>query len=328
MSVLVLTDAEIERLLSVADCIPIMVSALTSLARGEAEQPLRLVVQPDRAPGFLAVMPAYVGGADAAFGLKAVGVFNGNVALGKDSHQGSVTLYDGMTGELLALMNASVITAIRTAAVSGVATKLLARADAGVLAIIGSGVEARTHLMAMSAVRTLREVRVAGRDAAKAQAFAEAMRSRVDAPIRVATSIEDAVRGADLVVTVTNSSEPVLRREWVADGAHINAVGAALRTTRELDSATVAASRLFVDRRESTQNESGDYLIPLADGVIKDDHIRGELGELLLGTVAGRGSDDEITLFKSLGLAVEDLATARWLFDRAKAEGVGTSVDF
>ncbi len=328
MPVLILTDAEIEELLSVADCIPLMETALRELAEGGAHQPLRMIVQAPGAAGILALMPAYSARPTPEFGLKAVGVFPGNVAKGKDAHQGTVTLYDGETGELEALMNASAVTAIRTAAVSGVATKLLAREDAGTLAIIGAGVQARTHLLAMAAVRPVRVARVTSRDPERARRFVDEMRDRVTFPIEVAPSVEAALSGADLIVTVTNSAEPVLRRAWVSDGAHINAVGASVPSAREVDSATVAAARLFVDRRESTINESGDYLVPLGEGVIADDHIRGELGELLTGTVPGRRSETEITLFKSLGLAVEDLAAARFLVQEARRQGAGTLVDF
>lgn len=302
------------------ECIAAMEGALKALAHGEVHQPLRNLVRAEGASGFMGLMPAYRGGAHPAYGLKEVCVFPGNPLLGLDTHLGAVLLHDGETGELRAVVNASAVTAIRTAAVSAVATRALARSDARTLAIIGAGAQARTHLAAIPLVRDLKEIRIASRTRAKAEAIAGAT---------VYDSVEEAVRGADIIVTVTSSREPVLRREWIANGAHINAVGSSVAGARELDAATVAAAALYVDRRESTINESGDYLGALNDGAISGpEHIRGELGELLLGRVQGRRSDADITLFKSLGLAVEDLAAAQFLYDKAVADGGGTWIDF
>ncbi len=245
-----------------------------------------------------------------------------------DTHQGAVALFDGETGELRALMNGAAVTAIRTAAVSALATRLLSREDAGDLALVGSGTQARTHLEALACVRPLRRVRVASRSAERARRFAEEMSGPGKIRVEAMPRVEDAVRGADLVVLATDSAEPVIEREWISAGAHVNAVGASLPNCREVDSATMAGSRLFVDRRESTLNEAGDYLIPLAEGVLGPDHIQGELGEVLIGARPGRQSGDEITLFKSLGLAVEDLAAAAVVCERALASGVGALVDF
>jgi ornithine cyclodeaminase/alanine dehydrogenase-like protein (mu-crystallin family) len=328
MKILILSQADVERLLPMGECIDLMAQALLGLARGEAHQPLRMIVRPAGAAGLLALMPAYQGGAKPAFGLKVVGVFPKNVEKGKDAHQGGVMLYDGETGELKALMNASAVTAIRTAAVSGVATRLLARKDAGDLAILGAGVQARSHLKAMAEVRSLRRVRVASRRLESARAFAEEMAGRHPFPIEAVASVEAALQGADLIVTATSAREPVVQRGWVAPGAHLNVVGASLPAHREVDGATMAAARLFVDRRESTVNEAGDYLFALKEGAIGPDHIRAEIGELLLGSARGRTSGEEITLFKSLGLAVEDLAAAAHVDRRARESGVGTWVEF
>jgi ornithine cyclodeaminase len=324
----ILTAAEVTALLPMPVCIDAMAQALTSLSRGEAHQPLRLVFRPPAAAGFMAFMPAYQSGNQPAFGLKAIGIFPGNDARRLDTHQGAVALFDGETGELRALMNGAAITAIRTAAVSALATRLLAREDAGDLALVGSGTQARTHLEALSCVRPLRRVRVASRSAERARRFAEEMSGAGKIVVEPLASVEDAVRDADIVVLATDSAEPVVKREWISAGAHVNAVGASLPTRREVDSATMAASRLFVDRRESTTNEAGDYLIPLSEGAIGPDHIQAELGEVLAGARPGRNSRDEITLFKSLGLAVEDLAAAAVVCERAGASGVGTWVEF
>jgi len=219
-------------------------------------------------------------------------------------------------------MNASAITAIRTAAVSAVATRLLAREDARELAIVGAGVQGRSHVEALRAIRSWERIRIASRTADHARALAEELGAEA------VESIEDAVRGADVVVTATNSREPVLRHVWLKPGTHVNAVGSSIRTARELDTATVAACSLFVDRRESTVNEAGDYLVPLEEGAIGPDHIRAELGEILIGAHPGRTSPEELTVFKSLGLAVEDLAAAEYVVRRARETGRGTEVEF
>jgi ornithine cyclodeaminase/alanine dehydrogenase-like protein (mu-crystallin family) len=328
VKVLVLTYPQVRALLPMDACIDVMAEALTALARGQVYQPLRAIVRPEGAKGLMAMMPAYTAAPAAAFGLKLIGVFPGNVALGLDAHQGAVLLIDGETGALRALMNASAVTEVRTAAVSAVATRALARPESAELAIVGAGVQARSHLEAMACVRGLRRARVASRTPERRRAFAEEMGPRVPFPVEAADSVEDAVRGADLVVTATSSREPVLRREWIAPGTHLNVVGASLAAFREVDSATMAAARLFVDRRESTENESGDYLIPLREGAIAPGHIQAEVGEVLAGLAPGRASADEITLFKSLGLAVEDLAAAAYVYARARETGAGTWVEF
>jgi ornithine cyclodeaminase len=310
------------------DCIIVIADAFMALARGQVHLPLRSIIRPTEAKGLLGLMPAYVSGDRAMFGVKIIGVFNGNPAIGKDSHQGAVLLISGESGEPLALMNASAITAIRTAAASGVATKLLAREDASELAIIGSGIQARAHLAAMACVRSIKRVRVVSRSFDHAQRFAEEMKPLYSFPVEAVKSVEEAVSRADLIVTVTSSSDPVLKREWIASGAHINAVGSSLPQAREVDSALMAASSLFVDRRESTLNESGDYLFAMRDGLIGPDHIRAEIGEILIGTQAGRRSIEEITLFKSLGLAIEDLAAAEYTYRQAQASNSGTWVEF
>ena len=328
MKIVVLSHSEVEDLLPVGECIPVMEAALTALARGEVHQPLRMIIQPPGAAGDMALMPSYRAGERARYGLKAVCFFAGNPAVGLDSHQGGVLMFSAETGELLAVMNASAITAIRTAAVSGVATKLLAREDASELAIIGSGVQARAHLEAMSSVRAIKRVRVASLTLDHARRFADELKPRYGFPIEPIESVEAAVRGADLIVTATTSERAILKRDWISAGAHLNVVGSSIPTTREVDTATMAAATLFVDRRESTLNEGGDYLFAMREGAIGPDHIRAELGEVLLGSAPGRTSRDEITLFKSLGLAVEDLASASHVYRRAQESSVGTWVEF
>jgi ornithine cyclodeaminase len=328
MRILILNHTEVERLLPLDACTEVMAEALAALSGGQMHQPLRMVVRPADAAGLMGLMPAYRAGEHALYGLKAVCVFPGNTAIGKDAHQGSVTLFSAATGELLALLNASAITAIRTGAVSAVATRVLARADAGDLAILGTGVQARSHLAAMAGARAIRRARVASRSAEHARRFAADLAPRYPFPIEPVESAEAAVRGANLIVAATTAAKPILRREWIAPGAHIVAVGSSIPTTREIDTATIAAASLFVDRRESTLNESGDYLFAMREGAIGPDHIRAEIGEVLLGRHPGRTTPDEITLFKSLGLAVEDLAAADYVYHQAQAQGVGTWVEF
>lgn len=323
---LVLSEADVERLLPMEECIDVMSEALAALARGEMYQPLRSVVRPPDAAGLIGLMPAHRAASPAAFALKAINIIPRNPERGLDAHQGAVLLSDGETGELIAIMNASPITAIRTAAVSAVATRALAREDANELAIIGGGVQARSHLEAMAALSRFERARIWSRTAAHAERVAA--ESAAPFPVEVAETAEAAVRGAGVVVTATSSPEPVLRREWLADGAHVNAVGSSIPTTRELDTATVAGASLFVDRRESTENESGDYLMPLREGAIGPEHIRAELGDVLVGSAPGRTSAAELTVFKSLGIAIEDLAAAEHVVARARATGTGTEVEF
>jgi ornithine cyclodeaminase len=326
VKVLVVNQAEVTRLLPMGECIEAMGRALLALARDEVVLPLRQVVRLPDGSGVLASMPA-VAGHIGALGLKCITVFPGNHGTELDAHQGAVLLFEASRGRLLAVMDATAITAIRTAAVSALATRLLAREDAGDLAILGSGVQARTHLKALSLVRPLRRVRAWSRDPRRVGAFAEDAAKRLGIAVEPAGSARQAVEGADLVCTTTSSREPVLAGEWIAPGAHVNAVGASIPTSRELDSAAVARARLFVDRRESALNEAGDVLVPRREGAIGDDHIQGEIGELLAGRVPGRRSRDEVTLFKSLGLAVEDVASAHLIHANATAAGAGTWVE-
>jgi len=328
MKILILSHDEVVELLPMKECIAVMREALIALAAGKVYQPLRTIIRPPGAAGLMGLMPTYMSGVNAAYGLKAICVFPANPTIGKDAHQGAVLLFSAETGELQAMMNASAITAIRTAAVSGVATDLLARKDACNLAIIGTGVQARSHLAAMSEVRSLKRCRIASRNLEHAREFAEEMRQNFSFPLEPVASVEEALEAADLIVTATNAGEPVVKREWLSAGAHLNVVGASTPNAREIDTATMAVSSLFVDRRESTVNEAGDYLFAVREGAIGPDHIRAEIGEVLNGDRPGRISPAEITLFKSLGLAVEDLAAAEYLHRKAKESNAGTWVEY
>lgn len=327
MATRILTQQDVRALLPMDVCIDLMASALQVLSRGDAVNPLRRgLLLPDKR-GLLGTMPGWMESPE-ALGLKVVTVFPGNHGTEYDSHQGVVMLFETEHGAPIAIMDASEVTAIRTAAATGAATRALARADAAALAILGTGVQARTHLDAMLLVRPISQVAVYSPDPRHREAFAEAGTRRHGVPVRAAATAREAVEGADIVCTTTSSRDPVLLGEWIAEGTHVNAVGSSIAAARELDSAAVAKARLFVDRRESTVNEAGDYLFALREGAISESHIVAEVGEVLLGTDPGRRGPGEITLFKSLGVAVEDLAAARHVYDRAVETGAGITVDF
>jgi ornithine cyclodeaminase len=322
-----LNEHDVRRLLTMKECIAIMRETLATLSRGDAVQPLRTMTRLPDGSGILGVMPGYLG-APQSFGLKVVSVMPGNHGTPYDSHQGVVMLFGVQHGEPLGIFDASAITAIRTAAASGAATDALARVDAGDLAILGSGVQARTHLEAMACVRKLRRVRVWSRTRANAERFAREAAAPPGVAIQVCEKAEAAVRGADLVCTTTASKSPVLEGEWLVPGAHVNAVGACFAGTRELDTEAVRRSRLFTDRRESCESEAGDFRIARDEGAISDAHLLGEVGDVLLGRLPGRTSHQDVTLYESLGVAVEDLASAHFLLRRAREENAGALLEW
>jgi ornithine cyclodeaminase len=322
VSVLVLAEHDVRRLLDLESCIEAMAEVLASLARGELYQPLRPVFRPPDTPGLLGLMPAYRGGTSPAWALKEIVIAPDNPARGLDAHQGAVLLHDGETGQLVAVLNASPVTEIRTAAVSAVATRALARPGARRVAILGAGVQARSHVEAMRAVLDDPEIRIWSRRLEAAERLAS------ETGAVVAPSADAALFGAEVVCTTTAAREPVVERRWLARGAHVNAVGACLPTIRELDAETVAGSSFFVDRRESALKEAGDFVLAAAEGAVGPEHIKAELGEVLAGLHPGREHDDELTVFESLGIAVEDLAAAELVVRRAREQGVGAEVEF
>jgi ornithine cyclodeaminase len=326
VKVLIANGEDVKALLPMRECMGVMEEALRMLAGGDALLPLRTMMLLPGRQDLMGLMPSYLGGIQSV-GVKIICAFPSNQGTGYDSHQGVVLLFDSEHGLLRAIVDGTAVTAIRTAAVSGVATRLLAREDAGDLAIIGAGTQASTHLAAMMEVRRIRRVRVYSDPLAGAHRYAERESQRHGITIEVAPTAEAAVRGADIICTVTTSDQPVLLGEWLRPGAHINAVGAFKPTTRELDTTAVVRSRMFVDRLESTLNEAGDFLIPKSEGAIGDAHIAGELGQALAGDVGGRRTSDEITLFKSLGIAVEDLAAANHILKKAAVTGRGTWIE-
>jgi ornithine cyclodeaminase/alanine dehydrogenase-like protein (mu-crystallin family) len=326
MKVLILNQTEISQLLTMQECMDVMQKAFIALAAGRVLLPLRQIVWLPGGESVLAVMPSYSDHVQ-SIGAKVISVFPRNLGTQFDSHQGVVLLFETQNGCLRAVMDASEITAIRTAAVSGVATRTLSRQDASDVAILGSGVQAKTHLEAMLLARDVKRVRVWSRNFANAQRFASRQSERHNRIVEAVEHAQDAVTGADIVCTVTSSRTPVLQGEWLHAGAHVNAVGTFGPASREIDTTTVVCAKLFTDRRESALKEAGDIMIPIQEGKITPDSISGELGEVLAGTVAGRSSNNEITVFKSLGLAIEDLASAHYLYEKAFEKGIGTFVE-
>jgi ornithine cyclodeaminase len=305
-----------------------MERTLAELARGRVVMPVRLVTATHSGGGVVALMPAHLPD-EGLFGYKAVTVFPGNDPAIEPTHQAAVAVLDQDTGRMLALVDGTAITEIRTAAVSAVATRHLARPDARVATVVGAGAQGRAHIAALAEVRDLDEIRVWSRDPARAQVAAReagAIRGGRCRVIAVDTA-DAALEGADIVVTATSSRTPVLRSEWLAVGVHVNAVGSCIPAARELDGPTVARARLIVDQRDAALTEAGDILLAIEDGLIDRDHIQGDLGQVVTGTVPGRTSDDQLTVFESLGLGAEDVAAAGFVLRRAEAAGAGTLVE-
>jgi alanine dehydrogenase len=317
-----LSEQDLRMVLSTRDLIAAMEGALVRFSSREVTQPLRTVMEVGMQKAFFGVMPAFIADLP-ALGTKVVTVFPSNSAAGLPTHLATIMLLDPMTGELLAIADGRYITEARTAAVSALSVRLLARTQASSLAIIGSGVQARSHLEAIALVRDLSAVRVWSPNASRCAAFVREMQPRTSARIVTAASAKDAVQGADLVVLVTAARDAVVRNEWIEEGAHLCAVGACRPDHREMDTALVSRARLFVDSRAGALAEAGDILIPISEGSFDETHIAGELGEVGLGIVPGRTSDTEITVFKSLGMAVEDVAAAHLAYVKAAERGLG-----
>ena len=320
-------EAEVASLISIDDVIEAMKAALPRFSAGEVVQPVRTVVAIDGGRGFLAVMPAQLL-EPPALGAKLVSMFPGNAELGLPTHTATVVLLNPRTGVLTTVMDGRLITELRTAAVSALSTALLAREETAVLAIVGSGVQARSHLEALERVWTFSEVRVWSPTPEHLSDFLEVMEPRATAPLLATSSAQEAVRGADVVVLATSSTEPVVESAWIGDGAHVISVGACRPDQREMDPALVARSRLYVDSREAAVIESGDVVLGIAEHRFTASHIVGEIGDLIAGRVEGRRSPGEVTVFKSLGLAVEDVATAELVYERAVQHDVGAEHEF
>ncbi len=305
---------EVARRLTYEICIPIVRDAMIAFSRGETMQLLRSIIKLSGGR-FFGIMPGALG-AHAPFGAKLISVFHGNFARGIQSHQGLVLLFDPESGAPVCVVHAGEITAIRTAAASAVATDSLARKDARRMALLGYGEQAQTHARAISKVRNIETITVWGRSPERAQAFAERTNSELRIPVTPMASAKEAVANADIVCTVSSASEPILKGEWVRPGTHVNVVGSSYAGPAEIDNDLVARSRFIVDSREGVLQQGAEFLRAKAAGLIGDEHIAGEIGEVLVGKIDGRRSADEITIYKSLGHVVQDLASAWALYSQ------------
>jgi ornithine cyclodeaminase len=307
---------EVARRLTYEVCIPIVRNAMIAFSRGETKQLLRSII-PLSEGRLFGVMPGAMG-AHGAFGAKLISVFHENFAKGIQSHQGLVILFDPESGAPVCVVHAGEITAIRTAAASAVATDALARKDARRLALLGYGEQAATHARAIGKVRDIESIVVWGRSHDRARAFAERMQAELGLPAAAAASVKDAVAKADIVCTVTTASEPILKGEWVRPGTHLNLVGSGLAGPVEVDNDLVVRSRFIADSREGVLSQGAEFLRAKAASLIGDDHIVAEIGQVLAGEIVGRRSAEEITVYKSLGHVVQDLASAWALYSQAE----------
>jgi len=323
---LLLTRKDLERVLSMKDVIEAVEKAFLELYHGKAKVPLRTILEVEKHDGFLLYMPSYLESSE-ALAVKVVSLYPENPKKGLPSVLASILLNDPESGKPLAFMEGAYITAMRTGAASGVATKYLAREDAKTVGIIGAGVQARTQLWAVCEVRTIEKAYVYDINKEKSQNFADEMSKKFEIKIDVADSPREVVENSDILIVATTARKPVLKGEWVREGTHINSIGWVGKDARELDSATVKKSKLVVDSREGVLSESGDIIIPIKEGIIDETHIYAELGELVAGAKKGRENDREVTLFKSVGLAIEDAITAKLAYEKALRSGVGTYVE-
>lgn len=326
---LLLDRATIEGLLSMKEAIDLTEQAFQELADQTVDMPQRLVMADAERAGNKLFMPAHMKGIG-ALGVKVVTVFHNNPTQhGLPTILANITLLDQETGKTLCIMEGGYITAMRTGAVSGVATKYMARPDASVAGVVGTGAQARTQLSAMCAVRPIeRAVCVSTGNLERQRAFIDDMSQEMGIQVDVAASVREVVERSDVIALATTSPTPIVEADWFKPGTHINAVGAHSPAARELDAATVVRSRVVCDLTSACMAEAGDLIIPIQEGAYSQDSIYGELGELVSGRKSGRDNDQEITLFKSVGLSVQDIATAHFVYEKALAQGAGTTFDF
>ncbi len=323
---LILSLDDVKSVLAMGPCIDAVEEAFRQYSLGNVVQPTRPTIKIAAHRALINAMPAYIGGVE-ALGVKWVGGYLGNPALGLPVVQAIIILNDGTNMSPLAVMNGTYITAVRTGAAAGVATRYLVRADAATAGIIGAGVQAKTQLEAVCAVRPITSARVYDVFPEAAAKFAVEMSARLGITVTAAATAEEAVRGADVICTASTSKTPVVLGEWLKPGAHINGIGSHSTDARELDTACVVRSRVIVDTIDAAMAEAGDILMPIAEGAITADHIAGELGDVITGKIPGRSSETEITLFKSQGLAIQDVATAQLVYKAAVAQGIGIQVN-
>lgn len=322
---LILSRSQVQRLLPVGACIEVMSTAMKQTSARKVVLPLRQFMAVPDTKGKLGLMPGYI--ADPArFGLKIVSKYERPAGSAHGTHVGMVMLFDAAEGLPLAMLEGGSLTAIRTAAASALATRTLARADAATLAVFGCGEEAHHHIPAMLAVRPIKSIVVWGRNRARTEEFVKHLSLPGGVDASVADSVAGALAVADIVCTTTSAAEPYLQGVWLKPGQHINLVGSAVPTTAEVDTTTVTRSKFYVDLREAALVQAGELLTAIKSGAVGADHIAGEIGEVLLGSKPGRASAAEITCYKSLGIAAQDLAAAEYVYRAALAAGVGTEV--
>jgi ornithine cyclodeaminase len=327
--VLLLSRAEVEELLDLDELIDALAGAMADLSAGRASVPHRVAALVGERGGLLAAMPGYTPSARALV-TKVMSLFPRNAGSGLPTHQGVIAVFDADDGRPLALLDATAITALRTGAGSALATRLMARADSATIAILGTGVQARSHARTVPRVGGFTELRLAGRSRAKAEALAEELADELDLPVCVAADWEEACDGADVICATAHALEPVVRREWLARGAHVTSVGYNPQG-REVDDATVVDALVVVESRAAALAPfpagSNDLLQPIEQGLISADHIHAELGELVNGARPGRSSPEQITLYKSVGVAVQDGAAAALVLRAARERGAGRDVE-
>ncbi len=323
---LLLSETQVQSLIDIDDLIATLEQAHIQYSTGKAVMPVRLVVPLPKIQGRITSMPGYLNN-DRALGMKVVTYFQNNPKRGLPAILATIMLFSAETGKMIAVMDGSYITAIRTACASAMATKALANPQTPVLGILGAGVQARAHIQALARVRKLEKIFLYSRSGSSAETIKGEMAPQIDAALEVAASAEQTARAADLLVTVTTANEPILKQDWLKAGVHINAVGSHRPDSREIDGATVARARVVVDSREAIMAECGDILLAVKEGAITAADVHGEIGEILAGTKTGRQSQNELTLYKSVGIAIQDVATANLVYQKALKQGVGTNVE-
>jgi alanine dehydrogenase len=323
---LVLSEKQVQRLIAIDDLIEALAQAHVQYSTGKAVMPVRLVVPLPQIQGRITSMPGFLS-EDQALGMKVVTYFQENSKQGLPAILATIMLFSAATGEMIATMDGSYITAIRTACASALATKLLANPETPVLGILGAGVQARAHIQALNRVRKIEKIKLYSPSGTSAAAVQKELTPQVDAAIEVAQSAEAVVRGADIVVTTTTAKEPILKVEWLKAGAHINAVGSHRPDLREIDGPTLTRATIVVDSRDAIMVECGDILLALKEKSIGENHIHGEIGEVLAKIKPGRTRRDELTLYKSVGIAIQDVAAANLVYRKALEKGIGTNVE-
>jgi len=324
---LIISRDDLEKILDMKEVIDVIEKAFAEMAKGKAIVPLRPKIFIEKYNGAMLYMPAYLSEMD-ALSIKIVSVFTENINKGLPTIYAIVIINDPRTGKPVSIIEGGYLTAMRTGAATGVATKYLAREDASIVGILGTGTQAVTQLWAVKEVRDIEKVYAYDIVKERANNFAEEMHKKFGLKVQVTDNPKDAVINSDIVILATTAVEPVINGDWIRSGMHINSIGWMGRDARELDSKTIKMAKVVVDSREAVLEESGDLIIPINEGVITPDHIYAELGEIIIGKKEGRVNDKEITLWKSVGLAIQDAAIGKLAYEKALRYGIGTDIKF